>query len=169
MFSIFVVFGAFFAVRLMTLAISIRNEKRLISLGAKQYGAKNSLLLTLAHTAYYIAALVEAYLRSSSLDATSWAGIGVMLFAYVMLFYVIYCLRDIWTVKVYIAPNHRIERSLLFRVVRHPNYFLNIIPELIGVALLCHSWYTLVVGLPIYCIILAKRIRIESEAMKALW
>lgn len=169
MLFIFLIFAAFFAVRLMTLAISMRNEKRLIALGAKQHGAQNSLLLTLTHTAYYIAALTEAYLRGTMLDEISYIGLGIMSFAYVMLFYVIYCLRDIWTVKVYIAPNHRIERSLLFRLVRHPNYFLNIIPELIGLSLLCHAWYTLAIGLPLYAIVLARRIQIEARAMRTLW
>lgn len=84
-------------------------------------------------------------------------------FAYAMLFYVIYKLHDVWTVKLYIIPDHRIEKSFLFRTVRHPNYYLNIIPELIGVALLCNAWYTLLIGLPIYACLLAIRIRQEEE------
>ena len=89
-------------------------------------------------------------------------------FAYAMLFYVIYKLHDVWTVKLYIIPDHRIEKSFLFRTVRHPNYYLNIIPELIGIALLCNAWYTLLIGLPIYACLLAIRIRQEERAMKEL-
>lgn len=92
-----------------------------------------------------------------------------MLFAYGILFYVIYKLRDIWTVKLYIAPQQRLERSFLFRTVRHPNYFLNIMPELIGVALLCHAWITLIIGYPLYLCLLFIRIRQEEEAMRELW
>ena len=101
-------------------------------------------------------------------DRVSVIGVAVMAFAYLMLFYVIYKLRDVWTVKLYIVPNHRIERSFLFRTVRHPNYFLNIIPELIGVALLCHAWTTLCVGLPLYGYLLMVRIRQEERAMRHL-
>lgn len=163
------IFAFFFALRLATLAISIRNEKRLLRQGAVQYGRRNSALLTLAHVAYYGLALYEAYARGVCFDGVSAWGVGVMAFAYAMLFYVVYKIRDVWTVKLYIAPNHRIERSFLFRTVRHPNYYLNIIPELIGLALLCHAWGTLAAGLPLYLCILAVRIRREEQVMKHLW
>lgn len=162
-------FICFFVLRLISLAISIRNEKRLLKNGAKQYGKINSLLLTLAHIVYYFGALYEAYIKGVDFNTLSMAGVGVMAFAYGMLFYVIYKLRDVWTVKLYIAPNHRIERSFLFRSIRHPNYYLNIIPELIGVALLCNAWTTLCIGFPLYLCLLIVRIRQEEAAMKELW
>jgi len=56
MFSLNVIFFAFLAIRLATLRISIRNEKRLIQQGAVQYGKKNSLLLSVAHIAFYASA-----------------------------------------------------------------------------------------------------------------
>ena len=162
-------FICFFVLRLISLAFSIRNEKRLLKNGAKQYGKINSLLLTLAHIAYYFGALYEAYIKGVDFNTLSMAGVGVMAFAYGMLFYVIYKLRDVWTVKLYIAPNHRIERSFLFRSIRHPNYYLNIIPELIGVALLCNAWTTLCIGFPLYLCLLIVRIRQEEAAIKELW
>ncbi|KXB76538.1 isoprenylcysteine carboxyl methyltransferase family protein [Prevotella amnii] len=163
-----IIFASFFVLRLFSLAFSIRNEKRLIKCGATQYGKRNSLLLTLAHIAYYFGALYEGYTSNMEFDRTSVIGVAVMAFAYIMLFYVIYKLSDVWTVKLYIVPNHRIDRSFLFRTVRHPNYFLNIIPELVGVALLCHAWTTLCVGLPLYGYLLIVRIRQEERAMRHL-
>ena len=162
-------FVCFFVLRLISLAFSIRNEKRLLKSGAKQYGKLNSLLLTLAHIAYYFGALYEAYIKGVDFNTLSMVGVAVMAFAYGVLFYVIYRLRDVWTVKLYIAPNHRIERSFLFRSIRHPNYYLNIIPELIGVALLCNAWTTLCIGFPLYLCLLIVRIRQEEAAMKELW
>lgn len=169
MLHIVIVFVAFFALRLVSLSYSIRNEKIIQSKGGVQYGKTNSLVLTLAHLAFYFSALYEAYATGAMLDSISMLGVGVMAFAYAVLFYVIYKLRDIWTVKLYIVPNQRIETSFLFKTVRHPNYFLNIIPELVGTALLCHAWYTLAIGLPLYLIPLFVRIRQEEEAMKDLW
>ncbi len=166
---IYLIFAFFFALRLATLAFSIRNEKRLLQLGAVQYGRRNSLLLTLAHVAYYAGSLYEAYVHHTSLDGIAILGASIMGFAYAMLFYVIYRLRDVWTVKVYIVPHQRIETSFLFRTVRHPNYILNILPELVGVAMLCHAWCTLALGLPVYCVILAVRIVQEERAMRDLW
>lgn len=169
MHNILLIFGAFFALRLLSLAISIRNERRIRRQGAVQYGARNSLALTLAHLAFYASALVEAYGREATLTPSAWVGVGMMAFAYAMLFVVIYCLRDLWTVKLYILPHHRIERSWLFRHVRHPNYFLNILPELVGTALLCSATYTLIIGLPLYLVPLIIRIRQEERAMQHLF
>ena len=166
---IIIIFFSFFALRLVSLSFSIRNEKRLLKKGGKQYGKFNSLLLTLAHIAFYFGALYEAYSKDMEMNSLSWLGAGVMLFAYAMLFYVMYKLRDVWTVKLYIVPNQRIDRSLLFRTVRHPNYFLNIMPELIGVALLCNAWFTLCIGFPLYVVLLIVRIRQEERAMKDLF
>lgn len=165
---IILAFAIFFALRLVSLAYSIYNEKRIVKAGAVQYGKTNSLLLTLAHIAYYFGSLYEAYSCNQTFGTLAWAGVGVMTFAYIMLFYVIFQLRDVWTVKLYIVPNHRIDTSFLFRTVRHPNYLLNIIPELIGVALLCQSWTTLAIGFPLYCCLLAVRIRQEERAMADL-
>ncbi|HEY9542777.1 isoprenylcysteine carboxyl methyltransferase family protein [Prevotella sp.] len=166
---IIITFIVFFALRLVSLSFSIRNEKLLLKKGGVQYGKLNSLLLTLAHIAYYFSALYEAHVKAVDFNSTSIIGVGVMTFAYAMLFYVIYKLRDIWTVKLYIVPNQRIERSFLFRTVRHPNYFLNIMPELIGVALLCNAWTTLCVGFPLYLCLLVVRIRQEESAMRELF
>ena len=86
-----------------------------------------------------------------------------------MLFYVIYQLKEIWTVKIYILPNHKINTSFIFKYFRHPNYFLNIIPELIGLSLLCQAKLTAMFILPLYMIILAIRIMQEEKAMKCLF
>lgn len=169
MLYIIITFAFFFALRLVSLSYSIRNEKRILQLGAVQHGAFNSLMLTLVHIVYYFSALYEAYRSGIGFNHYSAWGTAVMAFSYIMLFYVIYKLRDVWTVKVYIVPNQRIEKSFLFRVVRHPNYFLNIIPELIGVGLLCNAWYTIMIGLPVYGCFLAIRIRQEEKAMKGMW
>ena len=127
---IIITFIFFFALRLVSLSFSIRNEKLLQKKGAKQYGKFNSLLLTLAHIAYYFGALYEAHAKGTDFNA---------------------------------------ERSFLFRTVRHPNYFLNIMPELVGVALLCNAWITLCIGFPLYLCLLIVRIRQEEDAMKELW
>lgn len=165
---IIITFISFFVLRLMSLSYSIKNEKRILKQGAVQYGKLNSLLLTLIHVAYYFSALYEAYTCKVTFNTISIWGVALMAFAYVMLFYVIYKLKDIWTVKLYIIPNQRIEKSFLFRTVRHPNYILNIIPELIGVALLCNAWMTISIGLPIYLILLGIRIKQEEKAMSEI-
>ena len=58
-----------------------------------------------------------------------------------MLFIVIKTLGGIWTLKLFILPNHPIIKSGLYKVTKHPNYFLNIIPELIGVIINSRNLY----------------------------
>jgi isoprenylcysteine carboxyl methyltransferase (ICMT) family protein YpbQ len=155
--------------RFYSLAISIRNEKKLKSMGAIEYGHVNSLILTIAHILFYLFAMVEG-LKShlSYKDNTSEAGLIIYSFGICMLYYVISAIRHVWTVKLYIASEqyHTINKSFLFRFFRHPNYFLNIIPELVGYAMFFHAWSTLSVGLPIYLIPLTIRIIQEEKLMK---
>ncbi len=48
---------------------------------------------------------------------------------------------DSWaTIRETYHPIHH----WLFQTVRHPNIFLIIIPELVGLALLCHAKYSLI-------------------------
>jgi len=70
-------------------------------------------------------------------------------------------------VKLLIARDHELVTHPLFRRVRHPNYFLNILPELVGFALALHAWWTLVIGLILYAVPLTIRIRQEETAMAA--
>jgi len=83
-----------------------------------------------------------------------------------MLWIVIYSLGDRWTVKLIIAPGQAINKSFMFKYFRHPNYFLNILPELVSIALICQAWYTLLIGLPLYLIPLTIRIVQEEKVMK---
>ncbi|GIZ14512.1 isoprenylcysteine carboxyl methyltransferase family protein [Capnocytophaga catalasegens] len=168
--EVVILFCCFFALRLISLGISLRNEKRIKAFGGVQYGRVNSILLTLAHIAFYFLCLFEAIHNDNlSLDSTSKWGIVLLVFAYVMLFYVIYQLREVWTLKIYILPEHKMNKSFLFKWIKHPNYFLNILPELIGMALLCKASLTFYVLFPIYLVILAVRIRQEENAMKHLY
>lgn len=136
---------------------------------AVEYGKPNSGLLIIAHFVYYFSCVFEGTQAGAYFyDTVSNIGLALYAFSVVMLYLVIYLLRDIWTVKVIIAPKeyHKLNKSPLFRYVKHPNYYLNIIPELIGIALFFHAYITLVVGMSIYMIPLIKRIKQEEAAMK---
>ncbi len=75
-------------------------------------------------------------------------------------------LRGVWTIKLLLAREHPLNRSWLFRTIRHPNYFLNIAPELIGLVLLCKAWVTAAIILPFYAVSLAVRIVQEERVMR---
>jgi isoprenylcysteine carboxyl methyltransferase (ICMT) family protein YpbQ len=164
-----ILFYIVFFLRLITIFISARNEKKLKKLGAVEYGKSNSTILVLFHFAYYAACLVEGYTKGAFYtDNLTTYGLIIYIVAIAVLYYVIYAIRHVWTVKLIIAPKqyHILNTNVLFRFVKHPNYFLNIIPELIGIALVFHAWFTLIIGFPIYLIPLIIRIRQEERVMK---
>ena len=69
--------------------------KALIAKGAIQYGKRNSTLLSIAHVAFYFAAIIEANKQNLSFNSTSQIGLAILIFAIAMLFYVIYELKEI--------------------------------------------------------------------------
>jgi len=157
-----------FAIRLISLFISIRNEKRLKLEGATEYGKANSLLLTLSHVAFYGLCLYEGLHKDARIINVTYIGLVLFAFSMAMLFLVIKQLGPIWTVKLIIAKGHKVNKSIIFKYIRHPNYFLNVIPELVAIAMICQAWTVLMIGLPIYLIPLTIRIIQEEKIMKAM-
>lgn len=152
--------------RIGSVLVSRRNERALKSQGATEYGAINSHVLTALHIIFYAAVLAEGWLRGPRLDGV--AATGVVLYAIGMatLLFVIRILGRFWTVKLIIANDHQLVTHPLLRILRHPNYLLNIIPELIGLALVFHSFGTLAIGMPLYLVSLVWRIRQEERVMR---
>lgn len=153
--------------RFATLGISIRNEKRMKAAGAVEHNAGTSTALALTHAAYYLAAIGEGFWRTAPVSDVTVAGIAIYAFSMAALFWVISVLGRFWTVKIIVAKDHQLVSNRLFRQLRHPNYFLNILPELIGFALALQSYWTLVIGLPVYLVFLVLRIRQEEQVMRA--
>jgi len=155
-----------FVFRLGTLRISVRNEKRMKTEGAREFGRANSLTLGILHTAIYVAAIGESVWRGARVDAVSVAGIVLYAIGSVGLVVVIRTLGKFWSLKLLIAKNHVLVTHPLFRVVRHPNYFVGILPELVGFCLALHAWITVAVGMPVYLVSLVLRIRLEERVMR---
>lgn len=152
--------------RLVTVAISIRNEIALRKDGAHEVGRINSVALALAHLLFYLSAIAEGAIHRVERPGFEAAvGVAVYLWSACVLISVMRSLGSLWTIKIVIANGHRVVRTGLFSRYRHPNYFLNILPELAGFALSLGATWTLLVGFPIYLIPLGIRIRQEEAAM----
>lgn len=157
-----------FVIRLLFLKISIQNEKRILAEGGKEFGAKNSKFLTLLHIMIYFFALTEAMLNKVVIDGIGLLGLSLMIFSIAMLYWVTNLLRGIWTVKLMLKKNHPYVDHWLFKYVKHPNYFLNICPELIGIVLLCHAQITAMLLFPFYILSLYIRIREENQLLSEI-
>jgi len=164
--SIIPIFSIAFCIRLVSLYISIRNEKRLKAYGAREYGKMNSIVLTLFHISFYGMALGEGIRNHRQVNEFTFIGITLFSFSMMMLFLVIRELGALWTIKLIIAKDHVVNKSMLFRYIKHPNYFLNVLPELAAIGLICQAWTVMLIGLPLYCIPLGIRIYQEERIMK---
>lgn len=65
-----------------------------------------------------------------------------------------------------LVNNHKYVDHPLFRIVKHPNYFLNILPELVGLALVSHAYVTFIFIFPVYAVILYQRIAEEEKLLQ---
>lgn len=164
-----IIFYLFILLRLTSLLVSFLNERQLKSEGALEFGKKNTVYLITAHILYYFFCIAEGY--HSSIFTCDWISIVggcLLLFSIVSLFMVIFSLGKIWTMKLIILKSssyvHR--KNLIFKIVKHPRYYLNIIPELIGLAVFLHAPYNLLISFPLYLIPLIIRIRQEKQLRK---
>jgi isoprenylcysteine carboxyl methyltransferase (ICMT) family protein YpbQ len=162
--TLFIVAGL---LRVGSVAISLRNEKALKAQSAVEYGRSTSQLLAAAHTLFYGGTLAEGLWRST--QPTLWTAVGIVLYLLsIVAFLLVWrALHRFWTVKLLIASDHILNQSALFRWVRHPNYFLNILPELVGLALIMGARIVLLLGLPLYLLVLRARIVQEEQVMTA--
>ena len=152
--------------RMLTVFLSARNIKRLKQEGAKEYGERTSQVMSMLHVAFYVGCLVEAAVKDVRWGVLMLLGIILYAFSMLILWLVIRQLGSIWTIKLVIAQGHQVNKSPLFKYVRHPNYLLNIIPELLSLALASRAWITLVVLSWPYLFILIVRIIQEEAVMK---
>lgn len=155
-----------FLVRLIFLKRSMENEKRILSNGGKEFGVENTKRLTMAHIVFYLSCFVEAMVHKTNFDGMSMVGLVLLIFSMLML--MIHLLGDIWTVKLMLVNNHKYVDHPLFRIVKHPNYFLNILPELVGLALVSHAYVTFIFVFPVYAVILYQRIAEEEKILQEI-
>ncbi len=151
--------------RIVTVALSARNVQRLKKSGAREYGERNSRAMAVLHTLFYVACLVEALVKRVQFDALMLGGMILYAFSILVFCLVIRQLGSLWTIKLMIAQGHTLNESFLFKHVRHPNYFLNILPELLSVALIGRAWATLAVLFLPYLLVSLARIVQEEEMM----
>ncbi|MBO0472246.1 hypothetical protein IGL98_003204 [Enterococcus sp. DIV0840] len=163
--KLYVVFILLVLFRLLALYISKENEKKLLASGAVEYGKTTSKYLAILHTMIYFSSFFEGIITHVKSDMLSFVGIIMMMISYSVLLFVIKTLNRYWTVKLIFEENHKINSTWIFKKIKHPNYFFNIIPELIGITFIFHAWVTFAIGCIPYGVCLYLRIRQENSLL----
>lgn len=156
-----------FLARLASGKRSSENERALRAQGAVEHGQRTTAAIILLHLAIYLGALLEAVIRRPSFGTLTLVGAALLVLAFLALRQVQKDLGPVWTGKLLIAPVHPVAKSWLFRTFRHPNYLLNVAPELVGIILVTQAWFTALLLLP-YAACILLRIRQEEAAMAAV-
>ncbi len=148
--------------------ISKKNEKRLLKKGGKEYGKECTRALATIHTVFYFASFVEGYFRRLQCDTLCLIGICLITVSFMILMLVMNDTGKYWTIKIILADDSILNTNWLLRYSKYPNYYINAVPELLGITLLFHSWFTMFVFILPYSICLYLRISQEKHLIDIL-
>lgn len=165
---LYLIFIVIAIIRIYLVFYSKRNEKRLVNDSGMEYDQKISAWLAILHTVFYFSAFFEGMIRKTQFDFLSYIGLFLLIFSFIAIAYVIRVLGNYWTVKLIFMPDHQLNTHFLFKIFKHPNYYLNIIPELIAVTLLFHAWISAIIFLIPYSYCLYRRIKKENALLKMI-
>lgn len=147
--------------RLNIYFISKKNEEKLLKIGGKEYGKRITYVLSIIHTLFYVFAFLEGYIRHTRFDFLCLIGTLMTTVSFLILMQIVNSLGKYWTIKLIFADSSIMTTYWLFKYSKYPNYYFNIIPELLGISLIFHSWLTMFLFIFPYSICLY--IRIEQE------
>ena len=79
-YMIYAIVIAVFIIRLFFLKISIKNEKKILKDGGREYGVENSKRITILHILFYLFCFIEAIIRKPKFDKISFLGLFLIVF-----------------------------------------------------------------------------------------
>ena len=163
--------GAFLAVvvlqRLIELALSARNARRMKARGARESGAGHFPLIVLVHVLYPLALAFEV-LRLGARPGPLWPlWLALWVGAQALRYAAIRALGDRWNVRILVLPGAPLVQRGPYRWLRHPNY-LAVAVELVAGPMIFGAWWTALLISALDAVALWLRIRAENWALRFL-
>ena len=151
--------------RLLELALSRRNERRLRDRGAVERGREHYPLMVALHVLWLLFTAVEGSRKPD-------ARLGrFALAAFVLVqpvrYWAIASLGEHWNTRILVVPGEKLVRKGPYRYVKHPNYVV-VATEVLALPLIFGAWVTTLVFSVLNTVLLSVRIREEERALKAL-
>lgn len=147
--------------RLLELRLSKRNERRLRSRGALEYGRRHYPFMVALHSAWLASILAEGLLGGAEFHAF-W--LVVFLAVQPLRYWAVYSLGDRWNTKILVVPGERLVRRGPYRYLSHPNYVV-VVVEIFALPLVFGCWITAVVFTLLNAALLYVRIGAENRAL----
>ena len=153
--------------RLVELAISRRNQGRMMAQGAVRVREPHFKWMVVVHAGVLIGAALEVVLlHRPFLPFLAGTMFGLFLASNLMRLWVVRTLGELWSVQVMDSTRIRVVTSGPFRFVRHPNY-TGVILEMISLPLIHTAWITALVTSLLYSMALSMRLRAEEGVLMA--
>lgn len=151
--------------RLLELALSARNARRVFAEGGHEIGQRHFRVMTVLHTAFLVACVAEVLLLERRFPgALGWAAFGTALLAQGLRYWAILTLGYRWNTRIIFLPGAAPVTSGPYRFMRHPNY-LAVILELAAVPLIHGAYLTSITFSLANALMLVVRIRAEEAAL----
>lgn len=161
-----ILFSVVMAARISTIVYSSINAKRLIKAGGKEYHKKSTIAIMILMTLLHLGCLAELIIRKPTFNTVTIIGLSTYFLSMIVLAYVLVTLGKFWTMKVIIAKDHQFKENFLFRVFKHPNYYLNMFPEILSLVLITQAYITGGILLVPFIVAFYFRIKGEEEIMR---
>jgi methyltransferase len=153
--------------RLVEVAISRRNQSKLIEQGVRKIHEPHFPWLVLFHALVLVAAGAEVLFLHRPLIPSLAVVMGTLfVLSNVIRYWVIYLLAGLWNVQIMDSGRVGIVTSGPYRWVRHPNY-VGVVLEVFSLPMIHTAWITAVVGTFGYFEILRRRIKFEDRVLMA--
>ena len=152
--------------RLVELAISSRNRRRLLARGAVEVGAEHYPWMVLLHASFLPACVLEVWVLGRPFVPGLAAVMAALVVASMVLrYWVVVTLDGRWTTRVLCLPGEPVVTSGPYRWLRHPNY-LAVVVEIVALPLVHTAWLTAVVFSVANVAVLRRRIVVEERALE---
>ena len=145
--------------RLGELWLSNRNTRRLLSQGAREYGAAHYPLIVAVHASWLIALWWLAPGRPIN---GFWLGLFVLI--ELARIWVLAMLGPRWTTRIIVLPQAPLVRRGPYRFVNHPNYAV-VVGEIAVLPLVFGLWKVALLFSLVNAAVLLIRIREENRAL----
>ncbi len=146
--------------RLGELIYAARNTRNLKRRGGVEHGGGHYPLLVALHAAWLIAIVVVVPADA----AISWLPLGLFIMLQGVRLWIVVTLGGYWTTRIISLPDASLIRHGPYRLVRHPNYLV-VIGEIALLPLVFGAWQIAIVFSILNLAILARRRRVEDEAL----
>jgi methyltransferase len=153
--------------RLLELALSRRNERRLLARGAVERGSGHYPVIVAIHSLWLVSTLVEGLLRGPEPPAWWPVPLAAFLLVQPLRYWAILSLGENWNTRVLVVPGGKLVRRGPYRYFPHPNYVV-VVVEVLTFPLIFGAWITAIIFSLLNAALLYVRIRTENRALKEL-